>query len=280
MAALRAGLSDYGYVEGKNIVIDFRSADGQFARLPILATELARLRVDLIVTGGTPATLAAKNATTTIPIVMVNTGDAVGTGLIASLARPGGNVTGVTILSPQLIAKRLELVKEMLPRTRTVAAILNPANPAQKLSYEAMESTARFLGIDLYKFEVRGPKEFEATFSVMAKRNVDALVAPQDAMMDTHAQEIADFTAKMRIPSAGNKIFADAGGLIGYGVDAVETFRRAATYVDKIIKGAKPAELPVEQASKFFLILNLKTAKALGITIPQSLLVRSDELIQ
>jgi putative ABC transport system substrate-binding protein len=278
--ALRAGLGDHGYVEGKNILIEFRWADEHYERLPALAVDLAGLKVDIIVTAGTPPTIAAKNATKTIPIVMVSTGDAVATGLVASLARPGGNVTGSTVFSPQLTAKRLELVKETLPRARLVAVILNPANPAQTLNFEAMESTAKSLGIGLRKFEPRGPNELESIFSAMAKLRVDAVVTTQDAMIRAHAQEIANLAAKMRIPSAGNKALADAGGLIGYGVNVFEIYRRAGTYVDKILKGAKPADLPVEQATKFELIINLKTAKALGITIPQSVLLRADEVIQ
>jgi putative tryptophan/tyrosine transport system substrate-binding protein len=278
--ALRAGLGDHGYVEGKNIVTDFRWADEQYERLPALAADLAGLKVDLIVTFGTAATIAAKNATTSIPIVMVNTGDAVAIGLVASLARPGGNVTGSTSFGPQLTAKRLELIKETLPRSRLVAVILNPANTSQTLNFEAIQRTAKSLGISLHKFEPRGPNEFEGIFSAMAKLRVDAVVTTQDAMIQAHAQEIANLAAKMRIPSAGNKALADAGGLIGYGVNVFEIYRRAGTYVDKILKGAKPADLPVEQATKFELIINLKTAKALGITIPQSVLLRAYEVIQ
>jgi putative tryptophan/tyrosine transport system substrate-binding protein len=278
--ALRAGLGDHGYVEGKNIVTDFRWADEQYERFPALAADLARLKVDVIVTFGTAATIAAKNATTTIPIVMVNTGDAVATGLVASLARPGGNVTGSTTFGPQLTAKRLELVKEALPRARLVAVILNPANPAQTLNFEAMESTAKSLGIGLRKFEPRGPNELEGIFSAMAKQRVDAVVTTQDALIEAHAREIANLAARMHIPLAGNKALADAGGLIGYGVNTFEIYRRAGTYVDRILKGAKPDDLPVEQATKFELIINLKTAKALGITIPQSVLLRADEVIQ
>jgi putative ABC transport system substrate-binding protein len=241
--ALRAGLRDYGYVEGKNLVIEFRWADEQYERLPVLAEDLVRLQVDVIVTAGTVATLAAKNATTTIPIVMVNTGDAVATGLVASLARPGGNITGSTIFGPQLTAKRLELVKEILPRARLVAVILNPANPAQKLNFEVMESTAKSLGIGLHKFEPRGANEFESMFSEMAKQRVDAVVTPQDTMFDAHAQEIADLAAKLRIPTAGNRVLAESGALIGYGVNILEMYRRVGTYVDKILKGAKPGTM-------------------------------------
>ncbi len=280
LQALRAGLSDYGYVEGKNITIEFRWADEQYERLPALAADLVRLQVDIIVTPGTAATLAAKNATATIPIVMVNSGDAVATGLVASLARPGGNVTGLTIFGPQLTAKRLELVKETLPRARQVAVILNPANPAQALNFEAIESTAKSLGIVLHKFEPRGPGEFHGIFLEMAKQSVDAVVTPQDSMIDAHAREIAELAAKLRIPSAGNRTLAESGGLIGYGVNIFENYRRAGTYVDKILKGGKPVDMAVEQSAKFELVINMKTAKELGITIPKDVLLRADEVIQ
>jgi len=280
LQALRAGLGDYGYVEGKNITIEFRWADEQYERLPVLAADLVRLQVDIIVTPGTAATLAAKNATATIPIVMVNSGDAVATGLVASLARPGGNVTGLTIFGPQLTAKRLELVKETLPRARQVAVILNPANPAQALNFEAIESTAKSLGIVLHKFELRGAREFHGIFLEMGKQRVDAVVTPQDSIIDAYAREIAELAARLRIPSVGNRTLAESGGLIGYGVNIFENYRRAGTYVDKILKGGKPVDMAVEQSAKFELVINMKTAKELGITISKDVLLRADEVIQ
>jgi len=280
MDALRQALRDLGWTNARTVMFEERNADERYERLPRLAAELVALNVNVIVTVGTPATKAAKDATTTIPIVMVNTGDAVATGLVASLARPGGNVTGSTIFSPQLMAKRLELVKETLPRARLLAVILNPANPAQALSFEAAQSTARSLGIGLHKFEARGPDELEGIFLAMAKQRVDAVVTPQDGMIDAHARQIATLASKMHIPSVGNNALAIAGGLIGYGVDTFEMFRRAGYYIDKILKGANPGDMPVEQPTKFELIINLRTAKALGLVIPPSVLVRADNVIQ
>ena len=278
--ALRAGLRDLGYVEGKNIVIEFRWADGKYDRLPELAAELVRLKVDVLVTAGTPGTLALKRATTRIPIVMATSGDAVATGLVASLARPGGNVTGTTIVSPELMVKRLELLKEAFPRTRQVAVLSNPVNPVQGLSVQAMEIAARSLKVGLQKFEARGPNEFESAFSAIAKQRVDAIAIQQDGAFIANAKGIADLAVKHRLPSAGNKEFAEAGGLIGYGVNLLEIDRRAAYFVDRILKGAKPGDLPVERPTKFELVVNLKTAKALGVKIPDSIRLRADKVIE
>ena len=278
--ALRAGLRDLGYVEGRNIVIESRWAEGKNDRLPDLAAELVRLKVDILVTPGTQATLAAKRATTTIPIVMLNTGDAVATGLVASLAQPGGNVTGSTVLSPELMAKRLELLKEALPRARRVTALLNPNNPAQELSFQAMETTARSLKMELQRLDVREAGKIESAFSAMAKQRADAVVIPLDSMFNVNGRAIADLAAKLRLPSAGPREFAEAGGLIGYGVNRLDGWRHAAYFVDKILKGAKPADLPVERPTKFELVVNLKTAKAIGLTVPPGLLARADQVIQ
>ncbi len=278
--ALRAGLRDLGYVEGRNIVIEFRWAEGKYDRLPDLAAELVRLKLDILVTPGTLATLAAKRVTATIPIVMFNTGDAVATGLVASLAQPGGNITGSTILSPELMAKRLELLKEALPRTRRVAVLLNPNNPAQGLSFQAMETTSRSLKMELQRLDVREAGEIESAFSAMAKQRVDAVAIPVDTVFNVNGRAIADLAAKLRLPSAGPREFAAAGGLIGYGVNRLDGWRHAAYFVDKILKGAKPADLPVEQPTKFELVINMKAAKALGLTIPPALLVRADQVIQ
>ncbi len=268
--ALRAGLRD----------IEFRWAEGKYDRLPDLAAELVRLKVDVLVTQGTPAALAAKRATTTIPIVMAVSGDAVATGLVASLARPGGNITGSTLFNPELAAKRLELLKEAMPRITRVAVLVNPDNPARGPDFQLIKITARSLKVEIEPFEVRGPNEFESAFAAMAKRRVDAVTINQDGMLNANSRAIADLAAKQRLPSAGFKEFAEAGGLIGYGVNRPEMFRRAAYFVDRILKGAKPGDMPVERPTKFELVVNMKTAKALGIKIPQTILLRADKVIE
>jgi ABC-type uncharacterized transport system substrate-binding protein len=279
--SLRASLRDLGYEEGKNIVIEFRWAEGKLDRLPALAAELVRLNVDVLVTAGTPGALAAKQATTTIPIVMVGIGDAVATGVVASLARPGGNITGSTDSIPELMAKLLELLKEIMPRTRRVAVLANPDTPqAGTPTFQAMQSTAGSLKVELERFEARGPSEFESAFSRMAKSRVDAVVVPSSALFNYNVAALADLAAKKRLPSAGIKAFAEAGGLIGYGLNFPEMDRRAAYFVDRILNGVKPADLPIQQPTKFDLVINLRTAKALGLTIPQSLLLRADQVIQ
>jgi ABC-type uncharacterized transport system substrate-binding protein len=279
--ALRAGLRDLGYVEGRNIAIEYRWAEGKYDRLPTLVAELVALRVDVIVThGGTPPALAAKRGTTTIPIVTTGVGDAVGAGLVASLARPGGNITGLTDFVPELHAKRLELLKEAVPRIGRVAFLVNPDNPGTQTALNPLESTARSLKVELQKVAVRRPEELERAFSAMAERRVDAVVAAQDALLNANVKAIADLAAKRRLPASGSKEFAEAVGVIGYGWNVSVNNRRAAHFVDKILKGANPSDLPVEQPTKFELAINLKTAKALGLTIPQSLLVRADEIIR
>lgn len=278
--ALRLGLSELGYLEGKNIVIEFRWAEDKNDRLPDLAAELVRLNVDVIVTDGTPGTRAAKQATATIPIVMAVSGDAVATGLIASLARPGGNVTGTTFLEPQLSAKRVEMIRDALPRVAKVAVLVNPANPATGPVYQVMEATANALKVKLQKFEIRGASEFESVFAAMVKSRVDAVVIVADGLVVGNAVAIAKLANSRRIPSSGPRAFAEAGSLLGYGQIATEMFRRAAFFVDKILKGVKPANIPVEQPTIFELIVNLKTAKALGIKIPQMFLQRADKIIE
>jgi putative ABC transport system substrate-binding protein len=278
--ALRAGLRDLGYVEGKSIVIEFRWAEGKYERLPELAAELVRLKVDVIVTHGVP-TRAAKAATTTIPIVMATSADPVELGFVASLARPGGNVTGMSGLSPETAAKRLELLKDAFPRTRHVAVLLNPDSPGNiRLVLPAMEATAKSLKLELQQFPVRGPSEFDSAFAAMAKRRVDAVVTTDDAMLLANIEAIANLAAKMRLPSVGFIEFAEAGGLMAYGANRRELFRRAAYFVDRILKGAKPADLPVEQATRFETVLNQKTAKALGLQFPQAVLARADRVIE
>jgi putative ABC transport system substrate-binding protein len=278
--ALRAGLRDLGYVEGKNIVIEFRWANGMYDRLPDLAAELARLKIDVLVTAGTPGALSAKQATTTIPIVMAVSGDAVATGLVASLARPGGNITGSTSFSQQLHAKRLELLKEALPHLTLVGVLFNPRNPAFATDLQEMEIAARSMKVRLQRFETQGPNEFAGAFAAMGKSRVDAVVIQEDGMLNDNTRAMADLAAQQRLSSIGLTELADAGGLMGYGVNRVELFRRAAYFVDKILKGAKPADLPIEQPTKFKLVINLKTAKALGLTIPPSLLQRADQVIE
>ena len=280
MEALRAGLRDVGYVDGKNIVIDYRWAEGKYERLPELAAELVRLKIDVLVSQGTPATLAAKRATTTIPIVMPAVGDAIATGIVASLARPGGNITGSTFFVPELNAKRLELLKEAVPRMTRVAVLLNPDNPVSRPVFQAMETTAKSLKMELQRYEARGPNEFENAFSVMAKRRVEAVAIPEHSIYVANAGMIADLAAKKRIPLVGFPQIAEVGGLIGYGVNILELYRRAGYFVDKILKGAKPGDIPVERPTKFELVVNRKTAKALGITIPQSLLQRADKVVE
>ncbi len=277
--ALRAGLRDLGYVEGKNLVIEFRWAEGKYERAPELAAELVRLKVDVIVTHG-PGILAAKSATTTIPIVMASSADPVATGFVASLARPGGNVTGMAGFNPEVAAKRLELLKDAFPRTRQVAVLFNPGSPGNILSLRAMEPTAKSLKLELQQYPVRGPGEFDSAFAAMAKKRVDAVAISQDSMLTDNAGAIANLAAKTRLPSVGPIEFAEAGGLMAYGVNRLETFRRAAYFVDRILKGAKPADLPVEQATRFETVLNQKTAKALGLQFPQAVLARADRVIE
>jgi putative tryptophan/tyrosine transport system substrate-binding protein len=269
--AFRAGLGDLGYVEGKNIIIEFRWAEGRYDRLPNLADELVHLKFDVLVTHG-PRGLAAKRATATIPIVVAITGDAIQTGLVPSLARPGGNITGSSYYLPELMAKRLELLKETIPGIAEVAVLLNPDNAVIGPILRPMEVTTKSLKVGLHKFEARGPKDFEAVFSMMAKRRVDAIEVTGDAVFLANDKAIADLAAKNRIPW-----FAEAGGLIGCDVNFVEIYRR---FVDKILKGANPSDLPVEQPTKFELVVNLKTARALGLTIPPSIMVRADEVIE
>jgi ABC-type uncharacterized transport system substrate-binding protein len=280
LEALRAGLRDVGYVEGKNLVIEFRWAEGKFDRLPELAAELVRLNVDVILTAGTPAIRAAKNATTTIPIVMVTSGDPVAFGFVASLARPGGNITGSSNFSPELSAKRLELLKEISPRAQRVAVLLNPDNSINRRNLEEMERTAKFLKVGLHRYEVRGAAEFKNAFSAMIKQRIDAVALPDDDFVSANGSLIAELAAKQRLPSIGRADFVEAGGLIGYSVNFPQLYRRAAVVVDKIVKGAKPADLPVEQPMKFEFVINMITAKQIGLTIPQWTLMKADKVIR
>ena len=277
---LRAGLRDLGYVEGKNLVLELRFAEGNYERLPELAAALVRLKIDVFVTQATTATRVAKNATTTIPIVMTSGGDAAAAGLVASLARPGGNITGLNAFSPEISAKRIELIKEALPRTRRVAVLFEAANPVVRSNVQAMERTAKSIKVALQLIAARGPDDFRNAFSAMSKQRVDAVALPQDGMIEANTKVIADLAAKLRIPSVGQAEFAEAGGLIGNGENLTDLYRKVAVFVDKILKGAKPADLPVEQATKFALVVNMKTARALGIKIPNSILVQATKVIE
>jgi len=280
MEGFRSGLRDFGYVEGKNLVVEYRWAEGQYERLPELVAELIRSKVEVIVTHGTPGTRAAKQATTTIPIVMATVADPVATGIVVSFARPGGNITGSTFSSPELNAKRLDLLKEVMPQITQAAIILNPNNPLIATHIKETGIVAKALKVGLQRFEVRGPDEFEATISSVAKARINAVVVSEDPVLIANVARIAVLATKQRLATAGNREFADAGGLIGYGVNFPAIFRRAAYFVDRILKGARPGDIPVEQATRFELIVNQKTARALGIKIPQSILVRADRVIE
>jgi len=278
--ALRASLRELGYEEGRNIAFEFRWAEGKYDRLPALAAELVRLKVEVIVTHGTPGSRAAKQATTTIPIVMATVGDPVENGFVASLARPGGNITGSANFSAELAAKRLELLKDVLPHLKRVAVLVNPDNLSTKRNLRAMEDTAKALKVMLQTFDVRGSQDFASAFAAMAKQRFDAVAVAQDGLLTANSKVIADIAAKQRLPSVGSSGFAQAGGLLGYEAGGLEQWRRAAYFVDKILKGAKPGDIPVEQPTKFPLILNLKTATMLGVKIPQWVLVRADKVIE
>jgi putative tryptophan/tyrosine transport system substrate-binding protein len=279
--AFRQGLRDLGYVEGRNIVIEYRYAGEKYERLPALAAELVRLKVDVIVSHGTPGPLAAKHATSVIPIVMTSAGDPVASGLVSSLARPGGNVTGMSLMVPELGGKRLYLLKEIIPGLSRVAVLWNATNPYNSLVMREMEATATTLGVQLQSLVVRGPDDFEGALAAAATGRAAALTAVEDPLTNTKRIQIVDFAAKSRLPAIyGIKEFVDAGGLMSYGVHFADSYRRAAAYVDKILKGAKPADLPVQQPTKFEFAINLKTAKTLGLTIPPALLQRADQLIE
>jgi len=274
-------LKELGYVEGQNLVVERRYSEGQAERFPEFAAALVRLNVDLIVVTTTPAALAVKNATKTIPVVLAQSIDPVGAGLVASLAHPGGNITGTTQMAPDLIAKRLQLLVQAIPRASKVAVVWNAANPANARSWREIQDAARVLGIKLQSQEVRGPSDFERIFAEMARERPDALLLIGDRLTLQHGAEIVDFATQKRIPSMFDRAYLEtAGALMSYGTEEEELWRRAAVIADKILKGAKPADLPMEQPTKFKFVINLKTAKALGLTIPQSLLLRADEVIQ
>jgi putative ABC transport system substrate-binding protein len=282
LEAFRQGLRELGWVEGQNLVIEYRSAEGRFDRLPELAAELVRLKVDVIVAAPTPGALAAKKATATVPIVGVSLTEPVGVGLIASLARPGGNVTGVAYsVGTDIFGKDLALLKEVVPKVRRVAVLSNPDGPVQPLTISNVKAAARSLGLELQLVEARGPGDFDRAFAAMAKERVGALFVVTDPVFIPHRARLVSLAAKSRLPSIfTQRADVEAGGLLSYGPSFADMYRRAAAYVDKILKGARPADLPVEQPTKFELVINLKTAKTLGLTIPPSLLQRADEVIQ
>jgi len=280
--AFDVGLRDLGYVEGRNTVFERRFAGGKQERLPALAAELVRLNVDVIVTGSNPVIAAVKQTTATIPVVMAVSRDPVGSGFIASLARPGGNITGLTNdPTPEILGKHVELLKEAVPRASRVALLWNPVPPGANTYKEIVERAARKLAVTMQSVEVRGREDFEGAFAAMVRERADGLVVLPDPVTFTDRSQIARLAARHRLPTMFfPREHVDSGGLMSYGSNLASQFQRAAVYVDKILKGAKPRDLPVEQPTKFELIINLKTAKALGLTIPQSLLVRADEIIE
>jgi len=279
--AFRQGLRELGYTEGQNLEIVYRSSDGRDERFPTLASELVRLKVDLILTRGTPAALAAKSATQTIPVVMAASGDPVGTGLVASLRRPGENVTGLSLFNVEMYAKRIELLRELLPRLARVAAIFNMGNRASVPQRHVVEATARSFSIELQVLDVRRAEDLGRAFDAAAKQRAEALVVGLDGVTQGNLRAIAELAVKQRLPSIyAEKAYANFGGLITYGASDYDMYHRAATFVDKILKGVKPGDLPIEQPTKFELVINLKTAKALGLTIPPSLLQRADQVIE
>jgi putative ABC transport system substrate-binding protein len=274
-------LRTLGYIEGRNLKIEHRSSEGRYERLPELAAELVRLRVDVIVVGGDQNALVAKQATDTIPIVMAAVNDAVSSGLVASLAHPAGNVTGLSFLVPEITGKQLELLKEMVPRISRVAIFWNPGNPSTATVLRVGTVAAQSLGVQVQPMPVRGLDELEKAFATMNREHIEALLVPADGMMLFHRKRIVNLAAKSRLPAMyGLTEYVEAGGLAVYSPSLYDLFPRAAVYVDKILKGTKPADLPVEQPTKFELVINLKTAKALGLTIPQTLLLRADQLIE
>ncbi len=279
--AARQGLRELGYVEEQTIALEVRWAEGRYERLPELVAEMVRLKVDVMVVVTTPAALAAKKATTTIPIVMVAVGDPVGSGLVASLARPGGNLTGLSLLNPELHGKRLQFLKEVLPKVSRVAVLTSPGNPIHAVFWRETQEAARKLRVQLQPLELRGPEDLEGAFRAATRGRAGALLAFDDVLTTGHRSRIVALAARSRLPAMyGFREFPDAGGLMSYGTNLREQYQRTAVYVDKILKGAKPADLPVEQPTRIELVVNLKTAKTLGLTIPQSILIRAEQVIR
>jgi len=281
IAAFLLGLRDLGWIEGQNVAIERRFAEGHLARLAELAAELVSLKMDVIVTAASPSARAAKNATGTIPVVILDPGDPVGSGLVDTLARPGGNVTGLSSVAPDLAGKRLGLLKETVPRVTRVAVLFNAAIPPADVAMKELQVAAKVLGIHILPAAVNGSKNLEETFGLILAQQADGLLVFPDPLTFSNQEAIAGFAAKSRIPALfGAREFVEAGGLVSYGPSYPDMFRRGAYFVDKILRGAKPADLPVEQPTKFELVINGKTAKALGLTIPQSLLISADKVIE
>ena len=281
LEAFRKGLREFGHVDGQNISIAYRASEGSEARLPALAAELVRLKVEVIVTGGPQATLAAKQASGAVAVVMTNDTDPVGAGLVASLARPGGNVTGLTNISSEVSSKRLEMLKEIVPRLGHVVAFGNATIPGNAQAVRSMQAAARAMGLRLQYHELQSLDDIENAFKALAKERAQALVVFQNFVVSLHSARFLELVAKSRLPAIyGNQQLLEAGGLMSFGPSFFEQYRRAAIYVDKILKGAKPADLPVEQPTQFELAINLKTARALGLRIPNTILVRADKVIE
>jgi putative ABC transport system substrate-binding protein len=285
LEGLLQGLRELGYVEGRNLLLEYRDAEGKTERFPPLAAELVSLKCDVIVTtGGTRAAQAAKQATTTLPIVFAAVGDAVAEGLVTSLARPGGNLTGLTVAATELVSKSLEMIKQAVPGVNRIAILFKPdamPDSAKKERLKAADVAARALGVRLQIVEARGAEDFDRAFSDMTRARADALAVPATQVFGLERRRLVNLAAKNRLPAVyPNRDFVDAGGLMSYGPNLADMARRAASYVDKILKGTKPADLPVEQPTKFELVINLKTAKALGLTIPPAVLARADEVIE
>ena len=280
--AFRQGLRDLGYVEGQDIAIEFRYADGAAERLAGLAAELVRLNVEVIIASPAPSVSAARRATATIPIVMIGAFDPVSQGIVASLARPGGNVTGLTYsVGKEIYGKQLALLKETVSEARRIGVLSNPANPAAESALTELQLASRSLGVELMPSGVRNPNEIASAFAALAKEHIDALIVVSDPMLTSNAKRVADLAVKSRLPAATtNRLAVEGGYLMSYGPSFSDLWRRAAGYVDKILKGAKPGDLPVEQPTKYEFVLNLKTAQALGVSIPAPLLLRADEVIQ
>ena len=279
--AFRQGLVDLGYVEGKNIVIEWRFADGKLDRLPALIAELVSLKVEVIVTAGGTVTRAAKEATVTIPVIMGFDNDPVGSGFVASLARPGGNITGLSSLAPEISGKQLELLKETVPRLSRVAVLGTSTTPATAQRLGEIERSAAAFKVHLQYLDIKGPKDIENAFRDARKGRADAMLVLASPILESHRTEITDLAAKNRLLAIYHATeFVEAGGLMTYGVSIPDLFRRAATYVDKILKGAKPADLPVEQPTKFEFVINLKAAKQIGLTVPPNVLARADKVIR
>lgn len=276
----KTGLREFGYIEGNNLLIEYRSVeDDRYDRLPDLAAQLVALKVDVLVTGGTPATLALKRATSSIPIVIGSASDPVATGLVPNLARPGGNITGMTFFTAELGVKRLQLLREALPQLKRVAVLMNADNVSMVPVEREMAPAAKRLGLEMQRHDVRSPSDIDAAFTAMAAKGAEPLVVVEDAMLNVNSRRLGAAATERRLVSIGAPDVAIGGGAFAYGVDQVEMFRRAAHYIDKIVKGAKPGDLPIERVTKFEMTVNMKTIKALGIALPQTVLIRADRVI-